>query len=179
MVYFQSKNLHFALFLKALEWIIRVYFMVIHCFWINTVYFTSIMYNLWWSGKNIFPLWYVTPRKIWQLWFEGFNTKIGKLVFRSRNKYLCFQNTLQMYVGYSWHCKFCGNNGQGDRVDNLYSKRVKSILTGHKQKHLHLYKINGRSRLGSNSGSDPSTNKNIKQFYVKQKIERSTKRREK
>jgi hypothetical protein len=74
---------------------------------------------------------------------------------------------------------YCGNNGQGDQVDNLYSKRVKSILTGHKQKHLHLYQINGRSRLGSNSGSDPSTNKNIKQFYVKQKIESSTKRREK
>jgi hypothetical protein len=64
----------------------------------------------------------------------------------------------------------CGNNGQGDRVDNLYSKRVKSILTGHKQKHLHLYQINGRSRLGSNSGSDPSTNENIKQFCVKQKV---------
>jgi hypothetical protein len=50
--------------------------------------------------------------------------------------------------------KCCGNNGQGDPVDNLYSKWVKSTLTGHKQKHLHSYQINGRSRLGS-SGADP------------------------
>jgi hypothetical protein len=42
----------------------------------------------------------------------------------------------------------CGNNGQADQVDNLYSLRVKSTLTEHKLKHLHLYKINGRSRLG-------------------------------
>jgi hypothetical protein len=49
---------------------------------------------------------------------------------------------------------WCGNNGQGNPVDNLYSKRVKSTLTVHKQKHLHLYRINGRSRLGS-SGTDP------------------------
>jgi hypothetical protein len=55
----------------------------------------------------------------------------------------------------------CGNNGQGDLVDNLYSKRVKSILTGHKQKHLHLYQINGQSRLGS-SGADPIR---VKQEY--------------
>jgi hypothetical protein len=48
----------------------------------------------------------------------------------------------------------CGNNGQGNPVDNLYLKRVKSTLTGNKQKHLHLYRINGRSRLGS-SGADP------------------------
>jgi hypothetical protein len=61
--------------------------------------------------------------------------------------------TLEIFYG---SLGYCGNNGQGDRVDNLYSKRVKSILTGHKQKHLHLYQINGRSRLGSNSGSDLS-----------------------
>jgi hypothetical protein len=54
----------------------------------------------------------------------------------------------------SFTLKTCGNNGQGDPVDNLYLKWVKSTLTGHKQKHLHLYQINGRSRLGS-SGADP------------------------
>jgi hypothetical protein len=67
--------------------------------------------------------------------------------------------------------RYCGNNGEGDQVDNLYSLRVKSTLTEHKLKHLHLYQINGRSRLGKKrSRSDPSRNKNIKQFYVKQKI---------
>jgi hypothetical protein len=45
-------------------------------------------------------------------------------------------------------------NGQGDPVDNLYLLRVKSTLTRHKQKHLHLYQINGQSRLGS-SGAEP------------------------
>jgi hypothetical protein len=76
-------------------------------------------------------------------------------------------------VGAIWSpCVNCGNNGQGNPVDNLYSKRVKSTLTSHKQKHLHLYQINGRSEpLGVKwSQSDPSWNKNIKQFYVKQKI---------
>jgi hypothetical protein len=42
----------------------------------------------------------------------------------------------------------CGNNGQDDQVDSLYSIRVKSTLTGHKREHLHLYQINGRIRLG-------------------------------
>jgi hypothetical protein len=72
----------------------------------------------------------------------------------------------------------CGNNGQGGWVDNLYSRRVKSILTGHKQKHLHLYQINGRSRLGSNSGSDPSTNKNINNFMWNRKLSEVQKWRE-
>jgi hypothetical protein len=48
---------------------------------------------------------------------------------------------------------FCGKNGQGNPVDNLYSLRVKSTLTRHKQKHLHLYQINGRSSLGSSGAN--------------------------
>jgi hypothetical protein len=64
----------------------------------------------------------------------------------------------------------CGNNGQGDQVDNLYSIRVKSTLTRHKLEHLHLYKINGRIRLGKVEPIQSEPKQKYQQFYVKQKI---------
>jgi outer membrane biogenesis lipoprotein LolB len=64
----------------------------------------------------------------------------------------------------------CGNNGQGDQVDNLYSIRVKSTQTQHKLEHLHLYQINGRIRLDKVEPIQSKSEQKYQQFCVKQKI---------
>jgi hypothetical protein len=61
----------------------------------------------------------------------------------------------------------CGNNGQGNQVDNLYSIRIKSTLTQHQTVHLHLYQINGRIRLGQAELIRSGSKQKYQQFYVK------------
>jgi hypothetical protein len=61
---------------------------------------------------------------------------------------------------------YCGNNGQGDQVANLYSIRVKSTLTQHQTEHLHLYQINGRFRLGQVEPIQFESKQKYQQFYV-------------
>jgi hypothetical protein len=61
----------------------------------------------------------------------------------------------------------CGNNGQGDQVNNLYLIRVNSTLTRHQTEHLHLYQINVRIRLGQAEPIRSESKQKYQQYYVR------------
>jgi hypothetical protein len=77
------------------------------------------------------------------------------------------KNTTSSVARPSKNLPKCGNNGQGNQVDNLYSIRVKSTLTRHQTEHLHLYKINGRIRLGQAEPFRSESKQKYLPFYVR------------
>jgi hypothetical protein len=65
--YFQTENTNLGKFWRVLQWKTLVHLWPFGLFYCHLIYFVIIQYISWLLG-NLFLVWHVVPRKIWQPW---------------------------------------------------------------------------------------------------------------